>query len=70
MHFEASFEAHPVLGEIEPALAGEQVTDLNQPQDAVVVALAVGQGGKAAQGMHDEHQRGGPDGNRHVASER
>ena len=47
VHDEAAFRPHPVLMQVEPALAGQQVANLDQPQQAVIVAAGIGQLRKA-----------------------
>ena len=59
MHDEAAFRPHPVLMQVEPALAGQQVADLDQPQQTVIVAAGIGQFAKAGAGIDGQrHQHG------------
>ncbi|CDX42601.1 hypothetical protein MPLDJ20_50122 [Mesorhizobium plurifarium] len=59
VHDEAARGAHPVLMEIEPALAAEQVADLDQPQHAVIVGAIIRKRGEAGNGIdRQHHQRG------------
>ncbi|MGT2464674.1 hypothetical protein ACVOMV_03055 [Mesorhizobium atlanticum] len=55
MHEEAARRAHPVLMEIEPALAGKQVADLDQPQHAVIVRAIIAKRGETGDNVDRQH---------------
>lgn len=59
MHDETAFQAHPVLVEIEPPLAGQHVANFDEAQQIVVVAAGIGQCREAGKGIDGKRQRRG-----------
>ncbi len=54
MHHRAAVKAEPILRQVEPALASEQVAHLDHAQQAVVVAAHVVQSGKTTHSFGNE----------------